>query len=192
MKRELTALLLGAALIVPADAEAQRAKGRVDDGPRVLKVAPVRAPGRVTGGGPRADVRPRPRARRVVYTTHTAYRAPRLHRPLRDRRVRVRLEWDRAPFHFRAPRFQGRVGPGELRRILGPRTVSRVRRAGRRVGLRGAVRGYWIDSWRHGVVLVATMEGIDVAEFIDYDCDGRIDDAFFLRAQAARGWIGHP
>lgn len=196
MKRELMSVLLGAALIVPVDAEAQRGRGRADDdNPRVQKLEPITTGGRVA---PRGRVAARaPYARnRVVYSSHSAYRVPRVYRSgrwdvgYRDTRIRVRLDYGRTPIFVRhRNRFDGRLSQGELRRVLGHETVRQIRQAGRRAGLRGAVRGHWVDARRHGLVLVVTMDRVDVAEFIDYDRDGWIDDSFFFRQDRGRRWI---
>ncbi len=196
MKRELKSVLLGAALIVPVDAEAQRGRGRAaDDNPRVEKLQPITTGGRVA---PRGRVAARaPYARdRVVYSSHSAYRVPRVYRSgrwnvgYRDTRIRGRLDYGRTPIFVRhRNRFDGRLNQGELRRVLGHETVRQVRQAGRRAGLRGPVRGHWVDARRHGLVLVVTMERVDVAEFIDYDRDGWIDDSFFFRHDRGRRWI---
>lgn len=202
MKRELTMVLLGAALLVPVDVEAQRARGRAADADgRVEKLEPITRGGRVAPRARPARVRVRPGrvADRVVYSSHSRYRAPRYHRsgrigrPYRDARIRVRFDWGLAPIVVRDRVYlDRRLNPGQLRRVLGHATVNEIRRAGRRAGLRGAPRGHWLDSRRHGRVLVVTMDRIDVAEFIDYDRDGWIDDAFFFRDARERRWIDRP
>ena len=208
MKRELMSVLIGAALILPAEAEAQRGRKHVPNrGPRVTQPAPAVASGRLNRCRAPAHARSfecRPRSR-VVYSSRAryggattwvdrpGYRYHDVYRPYRDARVRVRLEWGGSRIHFHAPRYRdAHVGPGALRRILGPRTVNQVRRAGRRLGLRGAPRGHWIDSWRDGRVLVVTMEGVEIAEFVDYDRDGFVDDAFFFRHDGGRRWVSRP
>lgn len=202
MKRELLSVLIGAALIVPVDVEAQRGRKHVPErGPRVAATAPAVASGRLARCRAPAHARSfecRP-ANRVVYTSRAGYsgsggyRQATVYRPYRDNRIRVRLEWGSDRPYFRArPYMAGTVGPAQLRRILGPRTVNQVRRAGRRLGLRGAPRGHWLESWRHGLVLVVTMDRVDVAEFVDYDRDGFVDDAFFFRHDGGRRWISRP
>ena len=193
MKRELMSVLFGAALLVPMDAEAQRGRGRAaDDNPRVQKLEPITTGGR---GAPRGRVAARaPYARnRVVYSSNTRYRVPRFYRSgrfgYRDSRIRVRLDYGRAPIFVRPrARLAGRLSQGELRRVLGHETVRRIRQSGRRAGLRGAIRGHWVDARRHGLVLVVTMDRVDVAEFIDYDRDGWIDDSYFFRHDRGRRW----
>lgn len=195
MKRELMSVLLGAAMLVPVDAEAQRGRGRgSDDAPRVQKLEPVRRGGRIAPRAARA--RPYTTRSRVVYRSREGYpragRGTRVHGIYRDSWVRVRLDWGRAPrFPVRA-RLDRSLNPGELRHVLGHQTVNRIRRAGRRMGLRGAPRGHWVDSWRHGLVLIVTMDRVDLAEFFDYDRDGFIDDAYFFRHDRGRRWIGRP
>lgn len=196
MKRELLSVLIGAALIVPADVEAQRGRKHVPQrGPRVVDTPPAVASGRLNRCRAPAHARSfecRP-ANRVVYSSRAGYRHATVYRPYRDSRIRVRLAWGSGRLHFRArPYMTGTVGPAQLRRILGPQTVNRVRRAGRRLGLRGAPRGHWVESWRHGLVLVVTMDRVDIAEFVDYDRDGFVDDAFFFRHDGGRRWISRP
>lgn len=195
MKRELLSVLIGAALIVPVDVEAQRGRKHVPErGPRVAGTAPAAASGRLARCPAPAHARSfecRP-ANRVVYSSRAGYRPATVYRPYRDARIRVRLDWGRSRLHFSTrPHMARAVGPAQLRRILGPQTVNRVRRAGRRLGLRGAPRGHWLESWRHGLVLVVTMDRVDIAEFVDYDRDGFVDDAFFLRHDGRR-WVSRP
>ncbi len=194
MKRELLSILLGAAFLAPAGADAQRPRARAaDGGPRVERLEPITRGGRVAPRTRVARVRHAPAPSRIVYTSHAGYRAPLAYRPYRDSRVRIRLEWGHAPLRLHErPYLDRSMSPGELRRLLGPHTVNRIRRAGRRSGLRGPVRGHWIDTWRHGLVLVVTMERTDLAEFIDYDRDGLIDDAFFFRHHAAWNRVSWP
>lgn len=196
MKREVMSVLLGAALLVPMDAEAQRGHGRdADTNPRVQKLEPITTGGRVAPRG-RVAARAPYDHRRVVYSSHSGYRAPRVYRPgrwdvgYRDTRFRVRFDIGRAPVFVR-PRmgFDAQLDAGELRHYLGHETVREIRRAGRRAGLRGPLRGHWVDARRHGLVLVVTMDRVDVAEFIDYDRDGWIDDSYFFHHDRGGRWI---
>ena len=196
MKRELMSVLIGAAILVPMDVEAQRGRGgAANDEGRVQKLEPVTTGGRLA---PRGRVAARaPYARnRVVYSSHSAYRVPRFYRAgrwnrgYRADRIRVRLDYGRAPIFVRnRHRFDNRLNQGELRRVLGHATVDRLRRIGRRAGLRGAVRGHWVDTRRQGLILVVTMERVDLAEFIDYDRDGWIDDSYLFRHDRGRRWV---
>lgn len=196
MKRELMSVLIGAAILVPMDAEAQRGRGRAaDDTGRVQKLESITTGGRVTPRGRFAARAPHSR-NRVVYTSHSRVRGPgyyrggRWNRGYRDSRIRVRFDYGRAPLFVRDRAWRGgRLSQGELRRVLGHDTVRRIRTAGRRAGLRGAVRGHWVDTRRHGLVLVVTMDRVDIAEFIDYDRDGWIDDSYFFRHHEGRRWI---
>lgn len=196
MKRELMSVLLGAAMLVPVDAEAQRGRGRGNaDGPRVQKLEPVRRGGRIDPRAARAR-RPHTARGRVVYRSGDGYararRGTRVYGAYRDGWIRVRLDWRRAPRFPVRPRLHTHINQGELRHVLGHRTVNRIRRAGRRMGLRGAPRGHWLETWRDGLVLIVSMEGVDLAEFIDYDRDGFIDDSYFLDHDHGRRWIGRP
>ena len=176
MKRELILALTGLALLIPADAEAQRRNRSGGDDrvrerdDRVERLEPVRAPGRV--------FRTRPRHRnvrsRVVYTSRS-----------RNPRYSVGHVWFRADFgdvRFRRGFFGRHVilTTNDLRDLLGRHTVRRVRDAARRAGIHGAMRGRWIGQ-RGGVrVLVVTVDGFEVAEFSDYDRDGFVDQVFLI------------
>lgn len=192
MKREMMSVLVGAVLLVPAEADAQRARHRGPDrGPRVAQPAPVTASGRLARCRAPAHARSFDCRSRVVYSSHAGHRAVLVMRPYRDARIRIRADWVRAPVRFSlGVRFDRGLNPGELRRMLGHRTVDRIRHAGRRAGLRGAPRGHWVDSRVHGLVLVVTMDRVDVAEFIDSDRDGFFDDSFLFRHD--RRWVGWP
>lgn len=195
MKRELMSVLLGAAMLVPVDAEAQRGRGRGnDDAPRVQRLEPVKRGGRIAPRAARA--RPYTTRSRVVYRSREGYpragRGTRVYGAYRDGWVRVRLDWGRAPRFPARVRLHAHINPGELRHVLGHRTVNRIRRAGRRLGLRGAPRGHWVETRRDGLVLIVSMDGVDLAEFIDHDRDGFIDDSFFLSHDHGRRWIGRP
>ena len=73
-----------------------------------------------------------------------------------------------------------------LRDVLGRRTVQRIRDAGHNAGLRGPLAGRWEDARRRGSVLVVTMDGIEVAEFIDFNRDGFVDEVFLARGHRNR------
>jgi len=112
---------------------------------------------------------------RIVYRSYRPYRI------YRGSRILIRADW--GPIRIRydydyGRRYDGYLYAGELQHLLGHNTVTRIRRAGHRAGLRGALRGHWVDGGSDGHILVVTMEGVDVAEFIDYDRDRLIDDAF--------------
>lgn len=185
MKRRTMMLLVGASVLMAADAEAQRARGqggngRVERDGRVERLEPVRAPGRIA---PRRVVRTQrygPTSR-VVYTTRTRYDNRGWHRvPVRDfRRVYFRGYRDRRAF----------LTQSELRHIIGKRGVDLVRDAGRDAGLRGSLRGHWVHERGRRSTLVVTMNRVDVAEFVDFDGDGYVDD-LFLVGPARRGYVG--
>jgi len=75
-----------------------------------------------------------------------------------------------------------------LRDILGRPTVQRLRDAGRNAGLRGPLAGRWEDARGRGSVLIVMMGGIELAEFIDFDRDGFVDDVFVARGHRSR-WV---
>lgn len=196
MKRELMSVLLGAALLVPAsDASAQR--GRSERGPRVERLQPITVGGRVAVAGRVAGC-PAPAhapavgcRRRAAYSARAVYRSPVVYRSYRDSGIRVRAEWVRVPARFSAGyRFDRALNPGQLKKVIGHRTVDRIHDLGHRAGLRGSARGHWIDTRRHGLVLVVTMDRVDVAEFIDYDRDGWFDDSFLFHLDRGGYWNG--
>ncbi|MGY8778563.1 MAG: hypothetical protein ACKVIN_10615 [Longimicrobiales bacterium] len=193
MKRELITILIGASFFA-SDVEAQRNRdrdnqtGRDDRDGRVEQLEPVHARGRIA---PRTIVyrsgRPEHVRSRVVYSSN---RRRRSYAPLH---VWVRADWGRVrmqPFAVRANRTV--LNQRDLRNVLGRRTVDRVRDSGRRAGLRGSLRGHWVEQRGQGRVLVVTMDRIDVAEFVDFDRDGFVDDVFLVQARGNRrvgyGW----
>jgi hypothetical protein len=193
MKRELITLLVGASFFA-SDVEAQRNRDRDnrnggnDRNGRVEQLEPVHAGGRIA---PRTVVyrggRPAHRRSRVVYSSNG--RRP----SYAPARVWVRADWGRVtmhPFAFRTNRTF--LNQRELRNVLGRRTVDMVRDSGRRAGLRGSLRGHWVEQRGQGRMLVVTMDRVDVAEFMDFDRDGFVDDIFLVQARGNRrvgyGW----
>jgi hypothetical protein len=176
-------------LIGASEADAQRVRGGNGDRNRgpVERLEPVRAPGRVVA--PRATrVRagaPRHRAgrnTRVVYSSRSTL--PRYRRT----GAWVRVDWGRS-VRFRVVRgrsFRGFLNGRELRDVLGHRTVRLIRDAGHDVGLRGALRGRWLAEPGLGDVLVVTMGGADVAEVLDYNRDGFVDDVWIIGRRGFR------
>lgn len=190
MKHKTMMLLVGATLLMAADAEAQRARGqggsgRVERDGRVERLEPVRAPGRIA---PRRVVRSHrygPASRsRVVYTSRNRFESRGWYRvPVRDfRRVYFRSHRSGASF----------LSQGDLRRLIGARGVDLVRDAGRRAGLRGSLRGHWVHERGRRSTLVVTMNRVDIAEFVDFDGDGYVDDLFLVGPagdrRVTRGW----
>ncbi len=189
MKRGLFTLLIGATLMTAADVEAQRGRNRDRgnevnrDRNRVERLEPVRARGRVV---PRVHRASRPaqagrpshrfnRGSRVVYSTRARYPSyTRGHRWARVDWGRVRL---RTVF---VTHDRGYLNKRDLRDLLGKRTVDRIKNAGRRAGLRGSMRGFWVAQRGYGEVLVVTMGGVDVAELADFNRDGFIDEVFLV------------
>lgn len=51
----------------------------------------------------------------------------------------------------------------------------------RRAGLRGTITGSWQAHRRYGAIVHVRMGGRAVAELIDYDGDGTVDDVFVPR-----------
>ena len=183
MKRKRMTALLGAAFLVPLQVDAQRVRSR--DRAVHQQPAPIHSSGRLTrcrapAGGRSFDCRSR-----VVYSSHSAYGRPRAYH---GNHVWVRADWGH---HVRMTRF-GRgarhavMNQGDLRDMLGRRTVNRVRDAGRRAGLRGSLRGYWQNTRGRGAILVITMDRVDVAELVDFDRDGFVDEVFLVREAKGR------
>lgn len=180
MKRQLMSVLVGASLFLPAGADAQRARAH-----RANQPTPMNASGRLAVCRTPAQARPFDCRARVVYSS----RARTVVRP--DGRLWIRASWG----HLRLGTFghRGRdrfLNQSDLRDILGLRTVHMVRDEGRRAGLRGALRGHWIEGGAHGRVLVVTMDRVDVAEFVDIDRDGLIDEVFIVRPGRDRRVVG--
>lgn len=181
MKRELMCALVGASFLIPANTEAQRGRDR---GPRVHQPAPVVVSGRLSRCSPPSGARAFDCRSRVVYTSGTRW-APR-----RANAAWIRADWGRvrfAPIRYRHDRF---LNQGELRALVGQHTVTRIRKEGRSAGLRGALSGEWIRASRAGRVLVVTMDRVDVAELVDFDFDGIVDDVYLIRHGVDRGRPG--
>ena len=190
MKRLALVTMIGSLLLGTGELEAQRGdrgKNRDRNG-RVERLEPVHAPGRVVD---RRAYRPAPPHRggrtRVVYrsgrprTGYDAYGAW------------IRFDWARAVY-FRPivePRRRAFLNQGELKALLGHRVVRQIRNAGRSVGMRGPMRGHWVYD-RYDTILVVTMGGNDVAELVDYNGDGFVDETYLIGRRGYRpvvlGW----
>ncbi len=197
MKRELITLLIGASFFA-SDVEAQRNRDQVNAGgdrngrnDRVEQLEPIRASGRIAPRhvyrGGRYD-----RRTRVVYSSRSWYRTPRA-RNSWGRNAWIRADWGRIrmrPFVLRHDRAF--LNKRELREVLGRRTVDMLRDSGRRAGLRGTMRGHWVEQRGQGRILVVTIDRVDVAEFVDFDRDGFVDDVFLISTRGNRratyGW----
>lgn len=192
MKREALVLMIGSLLLGTGDAEAQRNdrnrdRNRDRDG-RVERLEPVHAPGRVVAQPVYRPARHHRGSRsRVVYSS-------RRHRPSYVAHGSwVTTDWGRV-VRFRPivrPRHRAFLNRGELNELLGRHTVRHIRDAGRSVGLRGEIRGHWVTR-RYDTILVVSMGGSDVAELIDFNGDGFVDEAYVISPRgyraAAIGW----
>jgi len=83
----------------------------------------------------------------------------------------------------------GVLNKGRLRDVLGRRTVDRVRDVGRRAGLRGSLRGYWRSDRYGGATLLITMGRVEVAEFVDVDRNGVVDEIYLIRGDRGLGRV---
>lgn len=187
MKRTAVMALVGAALMLPIEADAQRQRARQApppqrvDAPISGRLTHCRAPARAASYrcGPAAE-------RRVVYR----YSGDRF----RTRRPMWRTaRWERTTFRFprRLHRNRGRIlDQRDLRDLLGQRAVRRLSDHGRDLGLRGPLRGHWMSTPRTGSVLTVTVRGQDVAELYDFDRDGLVDDVLLrdVRRQRRTAW----
>ena len=153
MKHTLLMVLMATSLVSPIDASAQRSRNRTQ---AERPPAPFRASGR------------------IVYSSQRAFPTP------RNARRSARTIWGGLHLNVRG-RANGRsLNQGQLRNVLGRRTVDRVRRAGRQSGLRGSVHGRWQRHRGRGLTLVVTMDRVVVAEFVDRNRDGYVDDGFLI------------
>lgn len=178
MKRELMSALLGASLLVPASVDAQRNRHRAPHQP-----APITVSGRLAHCSAPRGARPFDCRARVVYSSGTRYASG------RSRVAWVRADWGHvrlAP--ARRARWNRFITQGELKRLMGHRVVHRIRDHGRRAGLRGALRGEWVNEGRDRV-LVVRMDRVDIAELVDFDRDGLVDDIFLARFGSGRRWV---
>ena len=172
-RNKVFVLLIGALIVVPAEADAQRNRNRDRDDGRVERLEPVRAPGRVIDRGFNRPGRALDRRHRVVYSSR-GYGA-------RGRILWARADWGRVRMHTFGYN-RGRVlNQRDLRNVVGNRAVNRIRQAGRRAGLRGQLRGHWVGSRGFGRVLLVRMGGVEIAELVDFDRDGFIDDIYVMR-----------
>ena len=168
-------VVIGAALLMPTQLEAQPRNGTrsgvhvelsFGNGPAGRSYARHCRPGR---RGNRFNCRI-PRRGYVAYNLNR-----------RDRRW-VQAEWGDIHLYSPDTRYGSvRLGERGLREILDRRTLSRVRRVGRRAGLRGPITGRWSEHRRSGAVLEMRMQGRPLVEVHDYDGDGYVDDVFVAR-----------
>lgn len=68
----------------------------------------------------------------------------------------------------------------DLRHLLGRRTVRRIERHAKWLGLGKHLRGRWFQANRRTVILEVTARGIPVAELYDRGGDGLFDDIQLL------------
>ncbi len=183
MKRKLMLVLIGTSMLVPIDAEAQRSRNR---GREAARPAPVTLSGRLANCRAPARGQAFDCRSRVVYSSHERYGARRYDNR-RFEGLWVRADWRRGRMSF--GRGHGRhalLNRGDLRDILGRPTVQRLSDAGRYAGLRGRLAGHWEDTRGRGAILIVTMGGVELAEFIDFDRDGFVDDVFLARGHRSR------
>ena len=189
MKREALVLMIGSLLLGTGEADAQRndRRGDRDRNGRVERLEPVHAPGRVVA--------------RPAYRTNTHHRggsrvvySSRRHRSAYTAGYGwVRADWRRA-VRFRPivqPRNRAFLNKRELNELIGRRVMRDIRDAGRAAGLRGKMRGHLVYH-RYDTILVVTMGGNDVAELVDFNGDGFVDEAWVIGHRgyrpAALGW----
>lgn len=171
MRRKLWVVLVGTSLLIPIEANAQRGQNR---GRTSVQRVPA-VSGRLAECRPPAGARPFDCSARIVYSSR-AYGSN------RPGVVWARTDWGRVRIRtdFRRGRW-GVLNQRQLRDVLGRRTLDRVRDVGRKSGLRGSLRGRWHQAGRSGDVLVVTMGGREVAEFVDYNRDGFVDEVLVPR-----------
>ena len=76
---------------------------------------------------------------------------------------------DRARRAYREPH---RVN---IKRVVGKRVQDRLRYRSRQLGLRGSLEGRWIRTGRLGLVLQVRTDGFPLAELVDFNGDGHVD-----------------
>ncbi|MGI9627088.1 MAG: hypothetical protein ACR2QM_09645 [Longimicrobiales bacterium] len=169
-----TTIVMAAALLIPAQAEAQPKNGN-RSGVRVefsYRNAPDWRGRRVCHPvRNRRRVRCSPRSR-DFYSYN------------RGNRGLVRANW--GDIHLYAPRARYdyiRLGRRGLEDIMGAGPVSRIRRIGRNAGLRGRMTGTWSETRRAGSLIEVRIDGRRVAELRDYNRDGYVDDVFVRRGR---------
>lgn len=181
MNRKLWMALIGASVLMPIDADAQRVRPRNRPAERTVAPASARLANCRTPRQGRAYVCDAPHDN-IVYR----YSAD---RGRRARRAWIPASWGRRSVYLtRRDLRRGEVRQGRLREILGPATVRRVRDHGRRAGLRGSLRGHWLRRGRASSILVLTMRDQEVARLVDYDRDGLIDDFLLRNFRHSRSW----
>ena len=170
MKRTFWMVLVGSSFLLPIEAEAQRGRNRNAPASRQIASVSARLANCRAPSGGRSYV-----CRNDVHT-NVVYRYG------GNSRNRVRRAWVAANWgsiHMYPVRYRARnreIGQRQLRDMLGAATVRRVRDLGRRSGLRGSVRGRWVENRRSGAVLTLTMNRQEVVRFLDYDRDGHVDE----------------
>ena len=195
MKRTLAVALLGAALTIPMEAEAQRVRPRGDNVrverqvDRPARAVPrARRPAAIPGTGRLAACQAPRNGRAYVCAPHrrVVYRSSSYLRSGRNRYVWADARWARVTMRLPVRRARFReIRQNRLRDLIGTRAVNRIRAHGRAAGLRGGLRGHWLDTRRFDDILVLTMGGREVARLVDYDRDGFVDDVLlrdFYRA----------
>ena len=164
MKRIVSMVVIAASLSMADAATAQRGRS---DHPRVLPATTARLEHCRAPGHGRAYVCRT--ASNVVYRYSGGVRRPIV-------REWIVVEWEQLRMHpVRVHRRDGRIGEPMLRDMLGRAAVSRIRERGHRWGLRGPLRGDWHESVRYGAILTLEMEGREIAELLDFDRDGWVD-----------------
>lgn len=182
MNRTIWLTLIGVSILIPIEADAQRVRPRNQPiqrtvAPTTARLANCRAP---TGG--RAYTCRNARYDNVVYRYSG-------NRGRQARRAWIAPAWGRAPIYLsRRDLRRDRIGNRQLRELLGPATVRRVRNHGRRVGLEGAVRGHWLQRRRAAPTLVLTMRNQEIARLVDYDRDGLVDEFLLRNFRSSAGW----
>ena len=100
----------------------------------------------------------------------------------RNRSAWARVRWNQV--FIQPPRNAHRrqnIGRRDLRYVLDPWVLDRIQDHGRRIGIRGNLRGRWIPDYRYGSRMEIRMDGILVARIYDLDGDCRADDILLRR-----------
>lgn len=176
MRREAWIVLLGIGLLAPIQLGAQKSQRRAENSYRSGNRGAVACTSTMRSA--RRDCSGRLAPIRVA--------SGRIH-GVRARRTWIPVDWGNVFIRHSADRDRfDAISQGRLQRMLGRASVERLRSLGRHDGLRGRLRGHWYMGSRRGAVLVISIGGREVAQFVDYNRDGWVDQVLLSNRTSAR------